>query len=78
MKSSRAIDFELSNHVEQQAQSALGSSSVYDLRKLRVESSGDSLLIRGAVSSFYHKQLAQELVRRVVREMLVVNTVDVR
>ncbi len=71
------MDRRVGESAARRAQSALGSSSVYDLRKLRVECVGESLLIRGRVSSFYHKQLAQELVRGVAPGAAVVNTVDV-
>ena len=36
-------------------------------------------MLRGSVSSFYHKQMAQEVVRAVAgREVDVVNSIDVR
>ena len=50
------------------AQTALASSPIYDLRELQVEQRNGSLVISGRVSSFYHKQLAQE-VQRVARSM---------
>ena len=50
----------------ERAQSALSNSPVFDLRELRVEERGDSLLISGNVSSYYHKQLAQEAVRSAI------------
>ena len=59
------------------AQSALDSSPIYDLHNLRVERSGEGLLITGSVSSFYHKQLVQEIVRAVVDGTKVTNSVDV-
>lgn len=59
------------------AQSALASSSIFDLRDLRVEQCDDALLISGSVSSFYHKQLAQELVRAVAHGIPVVNSIQV-
>jgi hypothetical protein len=52
-----------------EAQNALASSPLYDLRELRVEADGDDCLaVRGMVSSFYHKQLAQEALMRVAKE----------
>ncbi len=45
------------------AKSALSRSRIYDLRRLSVEPDGEAVVLRGRVSSFYHKQLAQELVR---------------
>jgi hypothetical protein len=58
------------------ARAALSTSSIYVLRKLWVERDGNELVLRGDVDSFYHKQLAQELVRTAVNS-LVVNAVQV-
>lgn len=69
---------QLKDVVEMRAQSALDSSPIYDLHDLHVECSGGGLVITGSVSSFYHKQLVQELVRAVVDGIEVVNSVDVR
>ncbi len=60
-----------------QAQSALARSPVYALRKLHVQLDGKTLVLSGRVDSFYHKQLAQEVVRLIAPNMLVVNSVDV-
>lgn len=65
------------SEAQRRAQSALTSNPVYSLRELTVESRDDSLLISGSVSSFYHKQLAQEAVRAVAGPMNVVNSVHV-
>jgi hypothetical protein len=59
------------------AQSALAASPIFVLRELSVERSGDSLLLSGQVDSFYHKQLAQEVVRSVAHGCRVVNSVAV-
>ena len=59
------------------AKTALADSHIYELRDLRVEHRDKALLISGAVSSFYHKQLAQEVVRSVCRNIDVINTIDV-
>jgi len=59
------------------AQSALANSPIYELRDLQVEHRAGSLLISGAVSSFYHKQLAQEVVRSVCQGIDVINAIDV-
>jgi hypothetical protein len=45
---------------------------------LQVERDGDALLIRGQVSSFYHKQLAQEVVRHAAEGVELVNSIEVR
>lgn len=63
---------------QSRAQSALTSSPIFDLRELNVEQSHDSLLISGTVSSFYHKQLAQEIVRAVAVGVQVDNRAEVR
>ena len=60
-----------------QVQSALAASPVFDLHGLRVEDHADGLLLSGSVSSFYHKQLAQEVVRAVAGDVNVVNAIDV-
>lgn len=46
-----------------QVRSALAESPIHELRSLQVESVQKSLVLSGTVSSYYHKQLAQELVR---------------
>jgi osmotically-inducible protein OsmY len=49
------------------------------MRMLAVEVVEDALLLSGSVSSFYHKQMAQELVRTIVgRDVEVVNSIEVR
>ncbi len=64
--------------IEARAKEALAGSPVYALRELQVEQDGDTLLIRGLVSSFYHKQLAQEVVRHAAEGVEVVNSIRVR
>jgi hypothetical protein len=44
------------------AQRALTRSHVYDIRRLAVDRHDGNVVISGSVSSFYFKQLAQELV----------------
>ena len=63
--------------VEIRAQVALTSNPIFALRVLRVERDGEALLISGRVSSFYYKQLAQEVVRAVARGVVVVNSIQV-
>lgn len=67
----------LSEDVCSRAQSALNSSPIYLLRQLTVEETGDALLLSGRVDSFYHKQLAQEVVRSVCDDIRVINSVAV-
>jgi osmotically-inducible protein OsmY len=63
--------------VQPRAQAALENSPFYELRELQVEQRDGALLISGSVSSFYHKQLAQEVVRSVCRDVEVVNAIRV-
>ncbi|MEM6692767.1 MAG: BON domain-containing protein [Planctomycetota bacterium] len=56
---------------------ALAESSVAELRFLRVDESEHELRLSGNVSSFYHKQLAQEILRPIAEGKQVVNRVDV-
>lgn len=67
--------------VQPRAQIALANSPILELRDLRVDRENTTLLISGTVSSFYHKQLAQEVVRAVCREckdIELVNSIRVR
>ena len=64
--------------VKPRAQTALAASPIHELRALRVEQQNGALVISGTVSSFYHKQLAQEVVRAVCREIALINSVHVR
>jgi len=59
------------------AQVALSESTVYALREVVIRSEGETLVLVGQVSSFYHKQLAQELVRQHAEGLEVVNTIHV-
>ena len=63
--------------VQPRAQAALANSPFYELRELQVEWRDEALVLSGMVSSFYHKQLAQEVVRSVCRDAAVVNSVRV-
>lgn len=55
----------------------LATSSVRDLRQIRVDRNENGIELSGTVRSFYHKQLAQEAVRPVMAGMQLVNSVDV-
>jgi len=65
--------------LQPRAQTALRNSPVSELRALGVERRDGALVISGTVSSFYHKQLAQEVVRAVCKdsEVDLVNTLQV-
>jgi len=60
------------------ATAVLANSSVRELRQLRVDESAEQLQLSGQVSSFYHKQLAQEAVRDAAGPRRVVNHVRVQ
>lgn len=60
-----------------QARQALSRSRIYDLRRLMVDQDGEAVVLRGRVSSFYHKQLAQEVVRNAVDGTEVINAIRV-
>jgi osmotically-inducible protein OsmY len=63
--------------VESRVQTALAASPIYALRELRVERQNSSLRLYGLVASFYHKQLAQEIVRSLAGGLEVINSVAV-
>lgn len=63
--------------VQAKAQRALAESPVYALREVRIERDGETLVLVGEVSSFYHKQLAQEIVRQTAEGIEVHNTINV-
>lgn len=67
----------LARAAEQRAQDALTRSPIHALRSLHVEQHGEQLVLSGRLSSFYYKQLAQELVRSVASDLRVVNSIDV-
>ncbi len=56
-------------NVQPRAQAALTNSPICELRGVRVEDRDDALVISGTVSSFYHKQLAQEVVWALCRDI---------
>jgi hypothetical protein len=65
------------NDVQARAQAALANSPFYELHDLVVEDDDGALMISGTVTSFYHKQLAQEVVRSVCKDIAVTNTIHV-
>lgn len=66
------------DELQPRAQAALAASPFYELRELQVEWRDGALLLSGCVSSFYHKQIAQEVVRSVCRETRVINSICVQ
>ncbi len=79
-KSKLAIQREM--QILQLARERLEATKIYELSRLHCELQGDALVIRGNVSSFYLKQLAQEAVksmpgiRRIINQTDVVDRVD--
>jgi hypothetical protein len=65
--------------LEEAARTTLSSSAYRQIRELRVRATAAGLIVEGKVHSFYHKQLAQELLREqaVANGMRVVNRVEV-
>ena len=61
----------------QRARAALRDSPVVALRELEVGAMGGRVIISGKVNCFYHKQLAQEVVRSVLEGTRVTNAVKV-
>ena len=66
------------DRVEDDVRDAFEQSPIQGIRNLRVEQSGGSILISGRLCSFYHKQLAQEVVRNISPKSKVVNSVEVK
>ena len=61
----------------QRARQALATSPIHAMREIRVAQDGETLVLSGRVKTFYHKQLAQEVVRAVAREIDLVNSINV-
>lgn len=62
---------------ERKAKAALRASPYFPLRGLRCRCDGDVIVLEGRVSSYYHKQLAQETVAHLEGMPMVVNDVGV-
>ena len=68
---------EMQDAAVQRARTALSASPVSALRELDVDMAGERLIISGRVNCFYHKQLAQEVVRSAVEGVRVINVIAV-
>ena len=68
---------EMQDAAVQRARTALSASPVSALRELDVDMAGERLIISGKVNCFYHKQLAQEVVRSAVEGVRVINLIAV-
>lgn len=64
--------------VQPRALATLAASPQYELRKVLAEQHGAALVLRGTVSSCFHKQLAREVVRPVCKETELINAIRVR
>ena len=60
------------------AGSALLKSSNPELRRIRISESDDAIVLRGTVSCYYVKQLAQESVKPAAEGRRIVNLLEVR
>lgn len=58
-----------------QALKALQASPIKVLRDVQIARDGETLVLSGRVGSFYMKQMAQELVRSVVTDCEVCNSI---
>ncbi len=67
----------LDGHLVSRAEHCLRKSGYLGLRSVSCESHGNVLVLRGRVSSYYLKQLAQELVRRIEGGGMIVNKLEV-
>jgi hypothetical protein len=59
------------------AKEVLNRSTLADIRSLDVESDGERLVLTGIVGSYFHKQLAQELVRNAIDDLEIANAIGV-
>jgi hypothetical protein len=64
--------------VVDRARDVLRQSKIRELRKLNVERIDRGIALRGFASTFYHKQLAQELVRKELDGEEVLNYIQVK
>jgi len=63
--------------IASRAKAVLKRSRIFDLRALVVEQEDDCVVLRGSVDSFYHKQLAQELLKTEMEGVEVINEIRV-
>jgi osmotically-inducible protein OsmY len=63
--------------LQSRAKAALLGSKIHSLRNLQVEQAEGAIILRGRVDSFYHKQLAQELIRAAIEGVEVINALQV-
>ena len=63
--------------IASRAKAVLKRSRIFDLRALVVEQEDECVVLRGSVDSFYHKQLAQELLKTEMEGVEVINEIRV-
>jgi osmotically-inducible protein OsmY len=56
---------------------ALNQSPHFSRRQVRFETREGAVVLRGTVSSYYHKQMAQEILRRVDGVLRIENRLEV-
>ena len=66
------------NDIRTRAQAALAESPLMVLRELKVETVDGVLMISGSVGSFYHKQVAQEMIRAIAGKVTIRNQIFVQ
>ena len=54
------------------ARNILSASPIPEIRNLILEAVGEELCLRGNLRQYYHKQVAQETLRRICREAHIV------
>jgi len=74
---SDAATSDATGEVVDQAKCALARTAIYCFREIAVESDGAQIVLSGRVSTFYHKQMAQEAVRTIANDIRVCNRIDV-
>lgn len=74
----RSPSLHQSNHVALASTNRLKYCSHNELRKISCKVERGVLIIYGQVSSFYWKQLAQEIIRPISQSLLIENQLEVR
>jgi hypothetical protein len=59
------------------AKAVLSKSKIRDLRRITISQEEDHIILHGRASSYYHKQLAQELIRCELPDVEVINKMQV-
>ena len=59
------------------ARRAISKSKFPSIRQVSIENEGTSVVLRGRVSLYYYKQVAQELLRKELDNIAVINRIEV-